>query len=165
MRGGGVIFKGRCSVKGINNITIGKGTEFGSNSRINSFYDAKIRIGEEVYFCNRCSLIAGGNITIGDKTLVSSDVVIVSHNHGMNPESETPYKDQPIQCNDVEIGSNVWLGEKSMILSGVKIGDGAIVGAGSIVTKDVPAYTIVVGNPARRIKSYDFERHEWIKCG
>jgi virginiamycin A acetyltransferase len=58
----------------------------------------------------------------------------------------------PVSKGDITIGNDVWIGRNVLILSGVNIGDGAVVGAGSIVTKDVPPYTIVVGNPAHFVK-------------
>ena len=60
------------------------------------------------------------------------------------------------------IGDNVWLGEKVAVLPGVRIGHGVVVGAGAVVTRDVPDHCIVAGVPARVIKRYDFERQQWV---
>ena len=74
-------------------------------------------------------------------------VNLITINHGVNPENSSATYGRPIVIED-----KVWIGINSTILPGVKIGYGAIVGAGSVVTKDVPAMTIVAGNPARIIK-------------
>ncbi len=63
----------------------------------------------------------------------------------------------------MKIGNNCWIGEKSIILPGVILGDFCVVGAGSVVTKSAPDYCMLVGNPARIIKRYDFSTHSWVK--
>ena len=65
--------------------------------------------------------------------------------------------------NLITVGDNCWIGEKTTILPGVNIGKGCVIGAMSVVTKDIPDYSIAAGNPARVIKRYDFEAHEWKK--
>ena len=93
---------------------------------------------------------AGGNITIGKNCLVSQHVTMVSSNHSINTGSLI--KSQKWLSQDIEIGDDVWIGANTVILPGIKIGHGAVIGAGSIVTHDVPEYTIVAGNPAKIIK-------------
>lgn len=89
-------------------------------------------------------IICGNYIEIGEGTAIGPDVVIRSTDaHRINGQEE----DKPII-----IGNNVWVGQGAMILKGVKIGDGAVVGAKSLVTKDVPAHCVVAGNPARVVK-------------
>ena len=73
-----------------------------------------------------------------------------------------PYKDQKLLCESVAIGSGCWIGENVVILPGVSVGDKAIIGAGSIVTNDIEAYTMVGGNPAKVLKRYDFDSHKWL---
>lgn len=121
-----------------------------------------IKIGRGSYIGFRFTILAGGDVSLGENVLIASDVTIVSHDHGMNPESDLPYMDQELISSPVKIGNNVWIGDKVVITSGVTIGDGAIVGASAVVTKDIPAYSIAVGNPARVIKEYDFGQHEWV---
>lgn len=101
------------------------------------------------------------NIKIGDNVLFASNVLVTNENHGINPESTTPYMDQKLSAQDVKIGNGCWIGEKVSILSGVTIGEKCIIGAGSIVTKSIPSYSIAVGNPARIIKQYNFYTKRW----
>ncbi len=155
-------------ISGQQNISIGKGTTILNNSRLQLYNyltgkNSTITIGDNCYIGYRFSALAGGNIVIGNNVLIASDVLITSENHGINPESETPYMDQPLACKDVCIGNGCWIGEKATILPGVTIGDKCIIGANSVVAKSVPSYSISAGSPARLIKTYNFETHQWEK--
>ena len=94
--------------------------------------------------------------------MIASNVLISSENHGINPELNIPYMRQNLTSNSVSIGDGCWIGEKVIILPGVDIGKKSIVGAGAVVTKSIPDYSIAVGNPARVIKRYDFTKNSWI---
>lgn len=153
-------------------ISIGVGTEFQKNARISIYPElvdrdtsnrSNLKIGSNCYFGNRVSFLVGDEIKIGDYVLVADDVSFVSENHGMNPESDIPYMNQILSTAPINIEDGCWIGEKAIIMPGVSVGKQAVIGAGSIVTKDIPAYSVAVGNPARVIKQYDFERHEWKK--
>jgi acetyltransferase-like isoleucine patch superfamily enzyme len=85
-------------------------------------------------------------IHIGENTLVAGGSIILSHDHCKRVGNNQPY------LIDTYIGKNCFIAVKSVILPGIKIGDGVIVGAGSVVTKDVPSGAIVAGNPARVIR-------------
>lgn len=104
-----------------------------------------VSIGKEVVVMPGCLMMAAGGITIGDGTMIAANVQLISNNHDL-------YERQVITCRPVNIGRNVWIGAGATILPGVTIGDNAVVGAASVVTKDVEADTIVAGNPARFIK-------------
>ena len=80
----------------------------------------------------------------------------------MNPEKGC-YGSQPLYGDDITIGKYSWIGERTVICPGVKIGDWSIIGAGSVVTKSIPSYCIAIGNPARVIKKWSFKEHKWIK--
>ena len=91
-------------------------------------------------------------ILIGDDTLIGAGTCIIAGNH-LFDRPGLSYKDSSKGSNvDVILGRNVWIGVNVIILKGVKIGDSAIIGAGSVVTKDVPSFAIVAGNPAKFIK-------------
>lgn len=113
---------------------------------------AKLSIGEHVAINEFNNIRAGGGtIHIGDNCLISQFVSIIAANHSWHVG--IPIRDQPwdIVKRDVFIGNDVWIGAHSVILPGVHVGDGAVIGAGTVVTSDVPANSIVVGVPARVI--------------
>lgn len=150
-----------------NHVSIGKDTVIGKYSRIQCYPNenmviGRLKIGDGCRIGNRCSFLCGGDITIGNGVLMASDILISSENHSMNPESQEWYMSQPLQCERIDIKDGCWIGEKVCILPGVSIGTKSVIGAGSIVTKSIPDYSIAVGNPAKVIKKYDFEKHMWI---
>ena len=96
-----------------------------------------------------CCFVDDGDIYIGDDTMIGPNCTLATSIHPVSPRLRK-YK---IQRNrQIHIGRNVWLGAGAIILPGVTIGNNSIVGAGSVVTKDVPANVIVVGNPARVLR-------------
>lgn len=125
--------------------------------------DAKLQIGSNCYICYRFCALASDDIVIGNDVLMASDILLVTHNHGIDPISDIPYMDQPLETKPISIGDGCWLGDKVIVLPGVTIGEKSIIGAGSVVTKDIPPYSIAVGNPAKVIKQYDFQEKEWKK--
>ncbi|MEH1823859.1 MAG: acyltransferase [Nostoc sp.] len=122
--------------------------------------NASISIGKRVFITG--SLIASQNIEIGDDVLIAWGTTIVDHNSHSIYFSERKKdavdwmagkKDWThVKIAPVKICNKVWIGFNSIILKGVTIGEGAVIGAGSVVTKDVPAWTVVAGNPARIIR-------------
>jgi acetyltransferase-like isoleucine patch superfamily enzyme len=93
-----------------------------------------------------------GYIEIGDNVMMSPRVSIYSENHNFS-ESTLPMIEQGVTRSFVKIEDDCWIAANSVILAGVTVGKGSVVAAGSIVTKDVPPYSIVAGNPAKIIKS------------
>lgn len=149
------------------NIHIGNNVRIGRFGRLASFpvegRNGQITIEDNCYIGDFFSVLAGADIIIKKETLIASHVAVVSENHGVNPECGIKYGNQPLSGKPVVIGKNCWIGEKVMIMPGVEIGDWSVIGAGSIVTKNVPAYSMVAGNPARVIKEYSKEQKKWIK--
>ena len=109
-----------------------------------------IKVGENVFINACCRFQDQGGIEIGDGSLIGHNTTIATLNHDFNP-----IKRQNLTPSSVKIGKNVWIGSDCTILPGVEIGDGAIIGAGSVVTKSIPTNTIAVGNPARVIKNIE----------
>ena len=109
-----------------------------------------IKIGKKVFINACCRFQDQGGIEIGDGSLIGHNTTIATLNHDFNPA-----KRQNLTPSPVKIGKNVWIGSDCTILPGVEIGDGAIIGAGSVVTKSIPANTIAVGSPARVIKEIE----------
>lgn len=96
--------------------------------------------------------VCAGSITIGKDVMMAPECVILTRNHAFE-RTDIPMGAQGVQQEKpVFIGNDVWIGQRVIILPGVRIGDGVIIGAGAVVTKDVPDYAVVAGNPARIIK-------------
>lgn len=106
----------------------------------------EVHIGRNVVVMPGCLMMSAGGISIEDGTMIAANVQLISNNHDL-------YERQIITCKPIHIGKNVWIGAGATILPGVTIGENAVVGAASVVTKDVPADTIVAGNPAKFIKT------------
>lgn len=121
----------------------------GEGSRVNiplkgvRFYNVKI--GCNVVVMDGCLMMAAGGITIEDNALIAANVQLISNNHDL-------YQRSIITCRPIRICRNAWIGAGATILPGVTVGQNAVVGAGSVVTKDIPANEIWVGNPARFMK-------------
>ena len=118
-------------------------TDFGKN----------ITIGRRVFINAGCHFQDHGGVTLGDGCLIGHNVVFATLDHGTAPEDRGAMYPAPIR-----LGKNVWVGSNSTILRGVTVGDNAIIAAGSVVTKDVAANTVVGGVPARHIR--DIDRNE-----
>ena len=143
-------------------LIVGKKVRIGNYTRINFYSNGSLYIDDGCYIGQRNSFLVGADINIGKGTLMASDICITSENHSVNPMSSIGYGGQPLICKPVSIGNGCWVGEKVVILPGVSIGDKSIIGAGSVVTRDIPHYAIAVGNPAKIVKRYSFERNEWV---
>lgn len=102
-------------------------------------------------------------IRIGKDTILAGNVTLISENHGMNPEIDTPYHAQELTTGPIDIGEGCWLGQNVSVLPGVKIGKKCIIATNTVVTKNIPDYCIAAGSPARIIKQYSFENHKWNK--
>jgi len=158
------------TIRGSRYLTIGYDTRVLKDASLeimDSYFDQRfqpaITIGNHCWIGARTQLIGAGKLTIGNDVFVAADVYITTLNHGMDPQNPTAYGLQPLQIQDVSIGDGCWIGTKVVILPGVTIGKRSIIGAGSIVTKSVPDYSIAVGNPAKVIKKYDFDKKAWIR--
>lgn len=110
-----------------------------------------LHIGKNVTINDRVFISAKGNCIIKDNVLIGHDVSIITTNHNFN-DSFLNIREQGISFGEITIEDDVWIGAKAIILSGVRLGKGSIIGAGSIVTKDVNEKAIVAGSPARIIK-------------
>ena len=106
------------------------------------------RIGKHVFINHACSFLDLGGITIEDHVLIGPRVNLVTENHPLDPADR-----RALICKAIVIKRNAWIGAASTILPGVTIGENAVVAAGSVVTNDVPANTVVAGIPAKHIKN------------
>ncbi|MFD2905926.1 acyltransferase [Sphingobacterium anhuiense] len=103
-----------------------------------------------------------GPVTIGNEVNIGQHVLISGLNHNYE-DIQSTIASQGVTVAPVSIGDDVWIGGNVVILSGISIGQHAVIGAGSVVTKDIPAYSVAVGNPARVVKVYDFNLNAWVK--
>lgn len=129
----------------------------------------KLIIGNNCKVGDNVHIVANKKIIIGDNCLMASKIFISDTSHGdysntangLSPD--IPPDERPLCSKDVIIGDNVWIGENVCILLGVKIGDGCILGANSVVNRDVPSNCIVAGIPGRLIKRYNPVLERWEK--
>ena len=128
---------------------IGTGTRF--TPPFNLVASQNLRIGNNVYIGGNFLGMCRGGITIEDNVMVAANVSVLSNNHDL-------YNRDLLLCKPVTIKEGAWIGANATILPGVTIGRYAAVGAASVVTHDVADYEVVVGSPARPIKTLDGER-------
>lgn len=115
-------------------------TDFGKN----------LHLGPGVFINAGCHFQDQGGITIEEGALVGHNVVIATLNHGLHPSERQILLPAPVR-----IGKGAWIGSNATILPSVTIGEHAVIGAGSVVTRDIPAYAVAVGSPARVVRTID----------
>lgn len=116
----------------------------------------KLTIGNRCSIGAYCHISASNKISIGNNVLIGKWVTIVDNNHGTTDFSSIsipPYERKLVSKGPIIIEDNVWIGDKVTILSGVTIGSNSVIAANSVVTKDIPAYCVAAGNPAKIIKN------------
>lgn len=122
---------------------------------LNEHKETCIRIGDDCIIGAYNHITCFDSITIGDGCLFGKWVTITDNSHGMTDMDSLmipPAKRPIVSKGPVVIGNNVWIGDKATVLPGVNIGEGAVVAANAVVTKDVPPYCVVAGNPARIVR-------------
>ena len=133
--------------------------KYSSEAFIEYLKSRGVEIGEDTYFFDPKNTFIDYNrgiyISIGKKCKISGKVSIIAHDYSWEVLRQRSKEILPSGGKKIEIGNNVFIGYGAMILRNVKIGDNAIIGAGTVVTKDVPANTIVAGNPARIISTIE----------
>lgn len=137
--------------------SVGKRFYCGGYSTVTS----KTILGEKVSF-NGMKIQGGGTVKIGDYFHSGTECLILSQNHNYDTGKAIPYDEEYI-CKDVEIGDFVWFGSRVIVLPGTKIGEGAIIQAGSVVHGEIPPYAIAGGNPAKVFKYRDIEHFKKLK--
>lgn len=112
-------------------------------------YGSNIEVGENFFANYNLTVLDVGKVTIGDNAQIAPNVSIYTAGHPVHPDSRNSGYEYGI---DISIGDNVWIGGSTCILPGVHIGNNVVIGAGSVVTKDIPDNMIAVGNPCRVIR-------------
>ena len=137
--------------------------EVGDESLIEDY--ATVNNGMGGVYIGARSLVGIGNtligpLRIGNDVIIAQNVVFSGLNHGYEDVAR-PIKDQPCSRAEIVVEDEAWIGANAVITAGVRIGRHAVVAGGSVVTKDVPPYTIVGGNPARPLKQYRSDTGQW----
>lgn len=140
------------------------------NLKVNNFIEPSARLikpenielGGKVYIGEDCRFYGEGGLKIGEYTKFGQQCIILTTNHNYKSSTRIPYDNVGLM-QKVEIGKNCWIGIRSTILSGVKIEDGAIVAAGSVVTKSVPKCAIVGGVPAKILGYRDKDNYDRLE--
>jgi len=136
-------FGGRIVVSG--GVTISDGV-------IIATYGGSIEIEANVYIGPYCVLYGHGGLVVGRNTMIGAHTVIVPANHGF-ARLDVPMNLQPLTREGITIGEDVWIGAGCKVLDGVRIGPGTVIGAGSVVTRDIDAYSVALGVPAAVVRS------------
>lgn len=149
----------KCKKKAIRTIT-----KYGVDLRINNpcVFTGDVEIGDHCNF-NGMQILGGGKVLIGNYFHSGTECMIITQNH--NYEGDMIPYDNTYVFKKVEIEDCVWFGNRVLVTGNVKIGEGAIVAAGSVVCKDVPPLAIVGGNPAQIIKYRDRDHYYRLKAG
>lgn len=149
-------------LRGPEYMSIGDNCYFGPNCRIEAWnrynsqtYSPSIEIGNNVHINSTCHIGSINRITIEDDCLFGSHVMLIDHAHGTSTYNDMlmhPSKRDLYSKGSIVIGRRCWLCENVVVLPSVHIGEGCIIGANSVVTKDVPPFSVAVGNPAIVVK-------------
>lgn len=131
-------------------VHLGRWSWIGHGSKIRA-HEGEVRIGAKTVLGQECTISAFQHVAIGRECIVADRVMLIDFDHGA-VEVERPIRQQGIYKRDVDVGHNVWIGYGACILRGTTVGDNAIVGTSSVVTKDVPANAVVGGVPARVLR-------------
>lgn len=165
-------------------IIVGKRCSFGANTVISGYRGGLVKIKDNVVICKHCKiascggdLIIGNNVQIGDyctitaqggviiedDVLMADKINIIANSHIYN-DIHIPIKSQGEFSKKIHIKNGTWIGINVSVLQGVTIGKNCVIGANSVVTNDIPDYSVAVGAPAKIIKFYDFNLNKWVKC-
>ncbi len=147
----------RMDVLPFNNFVLGFDSTIEDFATINNGV-GDVLIGDRTRIGLGCVVI--GPVTVGNDVMFAQNIVVSGLNHGYQDLSLPPSL-QPVDTKPIYIGDEVWIGANSVITAGVNIGKHSVVAAGSVVTKSVPPYSVVAGNPAKVLKHYNPQTLQW----
>lgn len=138
--------------------------EYKSKPKVNFYsrFTKNTYLGKNCHF-NGMVIRGNGRVVIGDNFHSGKDTLIINSYHKYDDANAVPYDTKAMVDKEVIIEENAWIGDRVIILGGVKIGEGAIIQAGAVVVKDIPKYTVAGGNPATVIKQRDIAQYEALK--
>ncbi len=143
------------------NCVIGEDSWLNVNERIQGL--DQIKIGNCCYFGRRNLFSSGRQLIFGDYVMTSNDCRFLGNNHEFNNPLFPYVSTGTTAGGTMKIGVNTWIGVGVTVLGSVTIGHGSVIGAGSVVTTDIPPFSVAVGNPCRVIKRYCFDRKAWVR--
>lgn len=149
----------RLDVFPFNKFELGKGSVIEDFSTINNGV-GHVLIGNKTIIGMSCVVI--GPVIIGSNVMLAQNIVVSGLNHGYEDVNISPSLQKTV-CKEINISDDVWIGANSVITAGVTLGRHCVIGAGSVVTKDIPAFSIAVGNPAKVVKRYNSTLSLWEK--
>ncbi len=149
----------RMDVLPFNYFEIGKDSTIEDFSTINNGV-GDVVIGDRTRIGLGCVLI--GPVKVGNDIMFAQNIVVSGLNHGYR-DIEIPPSLQPVETKQIVIEDEVWIGANAVITAGITIGKHSVIAAGSVVTKTVPPYSVVGGNPAKILRQYNFETKSWNK--
>ena len=157
-----VYIRGKKSLSGCKDLITGRFCRFDLDGKKSTLF-----IGDNCEMGDMTHIVALNNVKIGNNVLIASKCFISDTHHGIysgknSSSPDTHPNERPFISSQTIIGNNVWIGENVVILAGASIGNGCVIGANAVITKDIPANCIVVENN-RIVKSYDFQKREWVK--
>ena len=129
---------------------LGRWSWIGHGTKIRA-HEGEVRIGAKSVIGQECTISSFQHVSIGRECIVADRVMLIDFDHGV-VEAERPIREQGIYKRDVRVGNNVWIGYGACFLRGVTVGDNAIIGTSTVVTKDVPDDAVVGGVPARLLR-------------
>ena len=152
-------------VCGIKSISIGAGTCIGQDAWLNICVqdeEKRMKIGKSVLVGRRTMISTGGHLEIGDFTIMGPNVYIGDVDHDYTDNLKVPILCGGITDNRaVTIEENCWMATNSVVSGNLTLGRGSVVGANSVLTKDIPPFSVVVGNPAKIVRMYDTVTNSW----
>jgi acetyltransferase-like isoleucine patch superfamily enzyme len=157
-------YRGRLTTDGIAFITPGVRFEIGPGAHVHlgrwswlgqgckvRVHEGRFEVGAKTVLGQECTVSCYQRVTIGRECILADRCMLIDFDHGA-AEAERPVREQGIYKQDVEVGSNVWMGYGACVLRGTTVGDNAIIGTSAVVTKDVPANGVVGGVPAKLLR-------------
>lgn len=167
--GKGCVIQSRMRCTNPKDIHLGDRVFIGADAWIDCFrgyagasFNPRLEIGNDTTIGYHSHIMVVGHLRIGKHVLIADKVYISDNAHSFE-DVHLPVAAQPLQHRPVEIEDEAWLGENVCVLPGVRIGRHAVVGANSVVNRDVPAFSVVAGVPARVIRQYDASTAVWQK--
>jgi acetyltransferase-like isoleucine patch superfamily enzyme len=149
----GLLFLGRrlqLQISRRGEICFGRFVWVGDGTKIRC-HEGEVEIGAKTVLGQECTISAYRHVRIGEQCVIADRAMFIDFDHGV-VDVEVPIRKQGIYMRDVDVGSNVWVGYGACVLRGVRVGDNAVIGTNSVVTRDVPANAVVGGVPARVLR-------------